>query len=84
MESSKSLTVFENKQVRRHYDDATETWYFSVVDIAAALTDSANPTDYLKKLRKRANWDPTYGQIVPRKKCSPTGKPINSVGVPDQ
>ena len=53
MESNKSLTVFENKQVRRHYDDATETWYFSVVDIVAALTDSANPTDYLKKLRKR-------------------------------
>jgi len=47
------MAVFENKQVRRHYDEATEIWYFSVVDIVAALTDSANPTDYLKKLRKR-------------------------------
>ena len=53
MENNKSLAVFENKQVRRHYDESTETWYFSVVDIVAALTDSANPTDYLKKLRKR-------------------------------
>jgi len=53
MENSKSLAVFENKEVRRHYDEASETWYFSVVDIVSTLTDSANPTDYLKKLRKR-------------------------------
>ena len=53
MENSKSLAVFENKEVRRHYDESSETWYFSVVDIVAALTDSANPIDYLKKLRKR-------------------------------
>ena len=53
MEINRSLAFFENKQVRRHYDEATETWYFSVVDIVSALTDSVNPTDYLKKLRKR-------------------------------
>jgi prophage antirepressor-like protein len=48
-----SITVFENKKIRRHYDEKTETWYFSVVDIVEALTDSTNATDYLKKLRKR-------------------------------
>ena len=53
MENNKSLAVFESKQVRRYYNEATETWYFSVVDIIEALTDSANATDYLKKLRKR-------------------------------
>lgn len=53
MENKKSLAVFENKQVRRYYDEKTEIWYFSVVDIVEALTDSANATDYLKKLRKR-------------------------------
>lgn len=53
MENNKSLAVFENKQVRRHFDEKEEVWYFSLVDIVAALTDSANPTDYLKKLRKR-------------------------------
>lgn len=53
MENKRDLAVFENKQVRRHYDESTETWYFSVVDIVEALTDSVNPTDYLKKLRKR-------------------------------
>ncbi len=30
-----------------------EQWYFSIIDIVAVLTDSVNPTDYLKKLRKR-------------------------------
>ena len=53
MKNNESLAVFENKQIRRHYDETSETWFFSVVDIVEALTDSANPTDYFKKLRKR-------------------------------
>lgn len=48
-----SIAVFESKQIRRHYDNETEIWYFSLVDIVTALTDSSNPTDYLKKMRKR-------------------------------
>jgi DNA-damage-inducible protein D len=51
--AEKNLAIFEGKKIRRHYDDKTETWYFSVVDILQVLTDSINPTDYLKKLRKR-------------------------------
>ncbi len=50
---SKKLAIFEGKKIRRVYDEKTETWYFSVVDIIFALTESPNPTDYLKKLRKR-------------------------------
>ncbi len=53
MENNKSVAVFENKKVRRYFDKETETWFFSVVDIVEALTESVNPTDYLKKLRKR-------------------------------
>lgn len=49
----KSITVFENKKIRRHYDAEAEVWYFSLVDIVEALTESTNPTDYLKKIRKR-------------------------------
>jgi len=51
--NSKLIAIFEGKKIRRQYDEKTETWYFSVVDIVQALTDSINPTDYLKKLRKR-------------------------------
>lgn len=47
------IVTFKDKKIRRHYDEKTETWYFSVVDIISVLTESANPTDYLKKLRKR-------------------------------
>jgi DNA-damage-inducible protein D len=53
MENNKAIAVFESKQIRRHYDEKTEIWYFSLVDIVEALTDSTNATDYLKKLRKR-------------------------------
>lgn len=38
--TEKSLAVFEGKQIRRHYDEETETWYFSVVDIIQVLIRS--------------------------------------------
>lgn len=47
------ISLFEGKKIRRHYDSETEIWYFSLVDIVFALTDSVNATDYLKKIRKR-------------------------------
>ncbi len=53
MENNQTIAVFESKQIRRYYDSTNDVWYFSLVDIVAALTDSANATDYLKKLRKR-------------------------------
>jgi DNA-damage-inducible protein D len=40
-----SLSIFENFKIRRQYDQKTETWYFSVIDIVAALTEQ---TDYNK------------------------------------
>ena len=47
------IQLFESIHVRSHWDEAQEKWYFSVVDVVQVLTDSSNPTDYLKKLRKR-------------------------------
>ena len=47
--------------MRTVWDDRQEKWFFSVVDVVAVLTDSANPTDYLKKMRKR---DPELGSFV--------------------
>ena len=48
-----NLTIFEGYKIRRHYDEKTETWFFSVVDIVAALTDSVNPRDYWFKMKIR-------------------------------
>lgn len=47
------IKLFEEKQVRSVWDDETEEWYFAVVDVVEVLTDSKNPNDYLKKMRKR-------------------------------
>ena len=47
------IKLYENKKIRSAWDDEKEEWYFSVVDVVGVLTDSENPTDYLKKMRKR-------------------------------
>ena len=73
-----SIKLFESKQIRTAWNEEEEKWYFSVVDVVAALTDSANPTDYLKKMRQR---DPElskgWGQIV-------TPLPYNTAGGPQK
>src|SRR3989339_1813635 len=40
-----SLAIFENFKIRRHYDEKTEKWYFSVIDVVAVLTEQI---DYKK------------------------------------
>ena len=50
------LAIFEGKQIRRHWDDKKELWYFSVVDIVQVLTDQTNFTrarKYWNKLAER-------------------------------
>ena len=53
MTQHNAIKLFEEKRVRTVWDDQQEKWYFSVVDVVSVLTDSANPADYLKKMRKR-------------------------------
>jgi prophage antirepressor-like protein len=50
-DQSKKLVIFQDKRIRRVW--YADEWYFSIVDVVGSLTDSTNPTDYLKKLRKR-------------------------------
>jgi DNA-damage-inducible protein D len=47
------LAIFENFKIRRHYDEKKELWYFSVVDVITALTNSKNPAVYWRVLKKR-------------------------------
>ena len=51
------LTVFENYKIRRHFDAENESWFFSVVDVVGALTDSVNPRDYWFKMKVRVKSD---------------------------
>ena len=47
------IKLYENKQIRSVWDDEKEEWYFSVVDVVGVLSESKNPTDYLRKMKKR-------------------------------
>ncbi len=59
----KRIALFQRKEVRRVIHN--NEWWFVVIDVVAALTNSVNPTDYFNKVRQR---DPElakgYGQIV--------------------
>lgn len=48
-----SIVLFHEKQVRRHWNDKKELWYFSVVDVIEILTESVNPQAYWRKLKER-------------------------------
>lgn len=61
MTQKEAIQLFEEKKIRTVWDSEQEKWYFSVVDVIYVLTDSINPTDYLKKMRKR---DPEFASFV--------------------
>ena len=61
-----NIKLFQNKKIRSVWNEEEQQWYFSVVDVVGALTDSVNPTDYLKKMRKRDEALANYlGTICP-------------------
>ena len=47
------IAVFKGKGIRRFWDEANKKWYFSVVDIIAALTSSENSAVYWRVMKKR-------------------------------
>ena len=44
---------FEDKKIRTVWDDEEEKWYFSIVDVVGALTDSIDANAYWRKLKQR-------------------------------
>ena len=53
MVKDKKLVAFNNKKIRRLWDEEQEKWYFSVIDIVSALTDSDKPRDYWYHMKQR-------------------------------
>lgn len=73
-----SPAQFEGQAIRRVYDEVTETWWFSVVDVVQVLTDSANAnrywSDLKRKLATEAGSDQPYEKIVRLKFLAADGK----------
>lgn len=65
MTKTQDIKLFEDSKIRTVWDSEKEKWYFAIVDVVSVLTGSSNPSDYLKKMKKR---EPSlaegWGQIV--------------------
>lgn len=69
-----AIKLFESKKIRSVWNEEEQKWYFVVVDVIQVLTDTINPTDYLKKMRKRdEELAKGWGQIVPTLLVETTG-----------
>ncbi len=53
MVQKNAIKIFEDKKIRTLWDDETEEWYFSIVDVIAILTDSPVPRKYWSVLKNR-------------------------------
>lgn len=71
-----NIKLFQEKKIRSVWNEEEQQWYFSVVDVVGVLTDSVNPPDYLKKMRKRDEELATYlGTTCPQvEMVTDTGK----------
>lgn len=71
-----NIKLFQEKKIRSVWNEEEQQWYFSVVDVVGVLADSVNPTDYLKKMRKRDEELATYlGTTCPQvEMVTDTGK----------
>lgn len=76
MKQSNSIILFNQKQVRRFYDEKRETWYFSIVDVVEVLTDSTIPKRYWSDLKNKLTDEGSevYEKIVQLKFVASDGK----------
>jgi hypothetical protein len=69
-----AIKLFESRQVRVHWDNDIEKWFFSVIDIIEILTGSINPRRYWSDLKIKLNTEGSqlYEKIVQLKIESPS------------
>lgn len=60
-ETLSKIAVFKGKQIRRHWDEEKEQWFFSVVDVIEVLTESPNARSYWKVLKHRLKQEGSEG-----------------------
>jgi len=75
MTKESAIRLFESKKVRVLWDDTTEKWYFSIIDIIRILSGSKNPRRYWSDLKIKLNKEGSqlYEKIVQLKKVSRKG-----------
>jgi len=60
-----NIKLFQTKEIRSTWNESDQQWYFVVSDVVQVLTDTPNPADYLKKMRRRdEQLSQGWGQIV--------------------
>lgn len=73
------IKLFQDKKIRSAWNDEEEQWYFSVVDVVEALTDSPNPRQYWRKMKDRDLKEyQSYPFWVQLKLTSTDGKKYNT------
>lgn len=74
-----NIKLFQDKKIRSAWNDEEEQWYFSVVDVVEALTDSPNPRQYWRKMKDRDLKEyQSYPFWVQLKLTSTDGKKYNT------
>ena len=70
------VAVFENKNIRRVWDETGEKWYFSIIDIVEVLTNSSVPKRYWSDLKNKLKNEGSevYEKIVQLKLVAKDGK----------
>jgi len=76
MKKDNSIVLFNQKQVRRHWDNENELWYFSIIDVIEILTDSTIPKRYWSDLKNKLKKEGSevYEKIVQLKLIASDGK----------
>ena len=70
------IQIYENQPIRTAWDEEKEEWYFCIVDVIAALTESADPNAYWRKMKQRlkAEGNETVTNCHGLKMIAPDGK----------
>ena len=73
---NKVIAIFEGQQIRRHWDDEKELWFFSVIDMITILTGSSIPRRYWSDLKTKLKNEGSqlYDKIVQLKFIAQDGK----------
>lgn len=72
----KTVAIFENRQIRRHWDEEKELWYFSIIDVVDLLSGSTIPRRYWSdlKIKLKQEGSEVYDKIVQLKFIANDGK----------